>query len=1283
MEAGSLLQERYRLQAELGRGGMAVVYRARDQLLDRDVAIKVVHRTDLGEQHRERLLREARLAARLNHPNIVSVHDAGQVDGTPYIVMELVEGRSLYDNKPAGLEETVAIASQLCRALAHAHEMGIVHRDLKPENILRTADGAVKLTDFGLALSVASRISRDGIIVGTVYYLAPEQVQGLELDGRTDLYALGVLLYEWTTGALPFTADEALAVITQHLYAPVIPPRAKDPAVPAALDRLIVRLLSKSRDDRPASAREVLDSLQSPDLLRVEAHPADVPLLERIGRGRTTGRESELRLARGLWAKTVAGKSQTLLISGEPGIGKTRLVQELVALAEVSGGSVLQGWSYAQAAQPFGPIKQMIRAAFEESAAALASAPEFVLADLLMLAPEFHTRFPQATLKPSVDTAEERQRLFESTAVFLSLVSQEAPALIVLEDAHWADSATLHLLRYLVQQMGERRVMFVLTYRPVESPQAPALYEVLHDFQRENRAHTLALGRLDRAMTEGMLTALFGESVAPELGEEVYRVTEGNPFFIEEVSKGLAESGALTVGVDGRWQAPTRKRLAIPVNVKVAIEGRLHLMPPETQRALEAAAIRGPRFEEEIVRQATQMEETAVVEALEAAERAKIIEEIPGDGRRFTFTHNLIPATIVDEMRASQRRSLHARVAPALAALRPGEFEALAHHYQQAGEVTKAADYLLKASERAYALYALPETIEGYTAALDLLQRSGREDEAARTLVRLGLVYSSDFQFDKAQQAYEQAFELWERVWQGEGVPAEGEPPVTLRFAVDEPLTLDPGMAGDDLSTFVIGQIFEGLLEVDDAAGVVPALARRWDVSADGQRYTFHLRTGRRWSDGSPLTAGDFEYAWKRNLALGPASPAPLLLNVIAHGREFGEGKAPVTDVGVRAVDDRTLEVRLQQPAAYLLLLLTHCATFPLARSAVEGECQPWTAVENLVGNGPYRLAEWGPGQKMVFERNPFYRGLARGNVARIEAPVIKDYDPVLRMYDDGDLDGVSLIRSNPSTIRRLRSAYPTEFAFVPSLSTFFLAFRTDRPPFEAKAVRLAFAHAIDRAAYVGETGAVHLRAAAGGFLPPGMPGHASSIGLAHDPEAARRLLAEAGYLGGAGFPVVELLYAGDPHSSVSVSFLQRTWKETLGVEVRLRGVEWGEFIRRRDEDPSDLSISAWAADYPDPDNMLRVLFHSRDGVNPIRWSNSDFDAHLERASRLTDRKERIEIYQAADRILVSEAAVLPLGYAQGRQLVKPYVRLPRTPPYLLRLKHAVVQRPTDPRPSV
>jgi oligopeptide transport system substrate-binding protein len=540
----------------------------------------------------------------------------------------------------------------------------------------------------------------------------------------------------------------------------------------------------------------------------------------------------------------------------------------------------------------------------------------------------------------------------------------------------------------------------------------------------------------------------------------------------------------------------------------------------------------------------------------------------------------------------------------------------------------------------------------------------------------LGLAFSEDFQFDRAQEAYAQAFDLWEQRGPSEGAPTPTESAATLRFAVDEPLSLDPGLAGDDATIFILGQLFEGLLEVDEASGVIPALAARWELSEDGRRYIFHLRDGQRWSDGSPLTAADVEYAWKRNLRLGPSSPASLGLGVVAGAHAYAEGRTAADEVGVRAVDDRTLEVHLEQPAAYFPLLLTHPATFPLPQHVVAGDRQPWTAVHNLVSNGPFRLAEWRPGDLMVFESNPFYRGLARGNLGRIEAPAITDYDRVLGMFEARQIDGVSLINSNPSTVHRLRSAYPRDFAFVPSLSTFFLAFRTDRPPFASKAVRLAFVTALDSEVFVKQTGAAHLRPAHGGFLPPGMAGHSSSTGLGHDPAAARRSLAEAGFPEGAGFPAVEMIFAGERSSSgsTSASFLQKTWQDVLGVEVRLTGVEWGEFLRRRDEDPADLAVSAWSADYPDPDSMLRLLFHSREGLNIVRWSEPTFDALVEEAARITDRKRRLELYQEADRILVAqEAAVVPLGYAQGRQLVKSYVRLPRTPPNLLRLKHAVV----------
>ena len=182
-DPGRLLNDRFRLGTEIGRGGMAIVYRAHDELLDRDVALKVMRKPDLTQEDRQHLLREARMAARLNHPNIVTVHDAGEMDGKPFVVMELVEGTSAFLQPPATLQESVAIACQLCEALAYAHTQGIVHRDLKPENVLRTESGLVKLTDFGLAFSLASRVTGEGLIAGTVFYLSPEQAQGKKSMG--------------------------------------------------------------------------------------------------------------------------------------------------------------------------------------------------------------------------------------------------------------------------------------------------------------------------------------------------------------------------------------------------------------------------------------------------------------------------------------------------------------------------------------------------------------------------------------------------------------------------------------------------------------------------------------------------------------------------------------------------------------------------------------------------------------------------------------------------------------------------------------------------------------------------------------------------------------------------------------------------------------------------------------------------------------------------------------------------------------------------------------------
>jgi serine/threonine protein kinase len=396
---GTLLNERYRIDSELGRGGMGMVYRAHDTLLERDVALKVLSKADLGTEGRARLLHEARATAQLNHPNIVSMYDAGEDEGDSFIVMELVEAPTLFEHEPGCLDEILSIAQQICDALEHAHAHGIVHRDLKPENVIITG-GQAKLTDFGLARSMTSRVSTEGAISGTVFYLPPEQALGQEVDGRADLYALGVMLYELTTGQLPFSGDDPLAVISQHLYAPVVPPRTHNADIPPALDALIVQLLSKQPQGRPASAADVRQALQLVvTALAVPApHPKLSPL-DQLVRGRLVGREREMAEARALWMQATAasGERNVLLISGEAGVGKTPLVRELKALARVSGGQALTGECYAGGSAPYTPIAQVIREALPLLEVDL---PDLVLAGLIALSPDLKARYPDVPPNP-------------------------------------------------------------------------------------------------------------------------------------------------------------------------------------------------------------------------------------------------------------------------------------------------------------------------------------------------------------------------------------------------------------------------------------------------------------------------------------------------------------------------------------------------------------------------------------------------------------------------------------------------------------------------------------------------------------------------------------------------------------------------------------------------------------------------------------------------------------------------------------------------------------------
>ena len=768
---GIVLRQRYRLDSEIGRGGMGIVYRATDLELKRQVAVKVLSEAASPEA-RERLIREARAAAALNHPHIISVHDVGEEQGIPFFVMELVLGPSLAKAPPVELSRIVEIASQICTALEHAHKNKIVHRDLKPDNVLLSAAGnaaSIKLADLGLALpGYGTRISRAGLIVGTASYMAPEQALGQTVDGRTDLYALGVLLYKLTTGRLPFAGDNPLAVVSQHVHAPVVPPRVLRSDLPRKLESVILRLLEKKPADRFATAGEtsaaLADSLESPETADDGDAAATLAILDALSRGRLVGRVAELAEARELWRHAREGHGHAVLLSGEPGAGKTRLAREVTIQAAVDGAVVLSGGCYEyEATTPYLPFVEAFRRWLREQKDD--SAIRTLLGDLApqiaKLAPELDARLGPFPARPELPPHEERLLFFDAVAQVFSNLAQEHGLLFFVDDLHWADRGTLWLLGHLMRQTREQRVLIVGCYRETELDRAHPLAKALVDWNRERLSTRITLHRFDATETSAQLSALLGENISAEFGYAVHRETEGNPFFIEEVLKALIEQGSVR-RESGRWKRCDIGDLVIPQSVKEAIGNRLDRVSEESNEALRAAAVLGKTFGfEELKATAGNTSEDALLDALDEAVNAQLIAAESGDS--FGFTHDKIREVLYEELNPIRRRRLHRNAAEGLERhCGPSgcAVERLAYHYVQAGDYEHGLPYAKKAAIEAERVFAIDEAIAAYSRARDCAEALGLVDEQLAQEEAIGKVYLLHGETIAAGEHFERALSL-------------------------------------------------------------------------------------------------------------------------------------------------------------------------------------------------------------------------------------------------------------------------------------------------------------------------------------------------------------------------------------------------------------------------------------------------------------------------------------------------------------------------------------------
>jgi hypothetical protein len=778
---GSLLNGRYRLQEQLGQGGAGIVYKAEDEQLKRIVALKVL--TADGGMAADKLARfrsEALSVAQLNHPNIITLYDYAEQGDHPYLVMEYVPGQDLWnlDNDYAPnlmpFEVSLPVIDGILAALEYSHAHQVVHRDLKPENVMITPEGQVKVMDFGLArIQGQSRLTQEGLVAGTASYLAPELALGEAGDHRADLYALGVMTYELVTGRLPFSGDDPLSVVSQHIHAPVVPPQRFNANISDELQTIIQKLLAKHAADRYANATDVRRDLalilahyrgeeiqpalpgdEGAPALGLEPSTTQQALLDRISRGKMVGRETEMAELKRRWDRVRRGESDmepVLLISGESGIGKTRLLREMQVYAGLRDGVVLQGTAREEdVGTPYTLFANALRNYVREQPVEVLrrQTPGFIAAEVVKLAPQLADKLGYIQPNPSLSAESERARLLEQISKFFLNMAHEQPVLLLLDDLQFADPGSLELLETLARNSVGSSLLIAGAYRDVAVGFSNPVNHHIAVLALSELVHRIPLNRLPQEAVQQMLEALLGDSVSEEFVDSIYDVTEGNPLFVEEVIKSLAIDGQIILR-EGHWEQRDTDRLYVPGSIKSVLGGRLKRIKKSTLELLQLAATIGRKFTLELLSEASPYDDQVIEGAFEEAflyqliEMSKIVDR-DGDSSHYGvdvhyhFQHAFIRETLYEELRPLRRRILHRRVAAAmekLAGSKPTESPAaLAGHFIAGAQEEMAVCYLRQAGDIAHQVHAHAEAVDYFSQARQILEDTALElsDETLR-----------------------------------------------------------------------------------------------------------------------------------------------------------------------------------------------------------------------------------------------------------------------------------------------------------------------------------------------------------------------------------------------------------------------------------------------------------------------------------------------------------------------------------------------------------------------
>ena len=485
--------------------------------------------------------------------------------------------------------------------------------------------------------------------------------------------------------------------------------------------------------------------------------------------------------------------------------------------------------------------------------------------------------------------------------------------------------------------------------------------------------------------------------------------------------------------------------------------------------------------------------------------------------------------------------------------------------------------------------------------------------------------------------------------------------PSALRIAGNDPLTLDPALAGDVDSSGYLVEIFGGLVTLDRNLNVMPDIAESWDVNDGGTVFTFHIRKDAKFQDGRMVTAQDFKYSIER--AADPRTKsltASTYLGDIVGVKDKLNGKTSSVK-GVQVIDNNTLRITIDAPKSYFLSKLSYPTAFVVDKNNIERNGASWTHTPN--GTGPYKLKEYIPKQRLILAKNDNYYLDPKPQIAQVNFILIPNGPPLTTMYTNGELDVLPIYSDIADRVRDPSYPFNKELVTASELSTNFIAFNDRKPPFDDPKVRQAFALAIDRQKVIDEEWR-KVPLLAKSILPPGIPGYNDALpDIGYNPDRAKQLLAESKYAG--HLPSITW---GTPSTITMTKPIADMIKANLGVAVAIKQTDWGTFLSAisRNNNPYQIFDYGWIADYADPEDFIAPLFRTNSPNNYSGYSNPVVDKLIDQGAVEQDASQRLKLYQQAEQMILQDMPAVPFYYGRSLFLVKPYVKGVERPPLIL-----------------